>query len=48
MSAFYEEQRMRVDGNWAQHSARRVAGPKALSGRDAIRDTLNKLGFELR
>jgi nitroreductase len=48
MSAFYEEQRMRVDGNWAQHSARRVSGPKSLSGRDAIRDTLNKLGFELR
>jgi len=48
MSAFYEEQRMRVDGNWAQHSARRVAGPKSLTGRDTIREALVQLGFELR
>lgn len=48
MAAFYHEQRMRVDGDWAQHSAQRVAGPHTLSGRDTILAALRHLGFELR
>lgn len=48
VSAFYQEQGMRVAGDWSQHSAQRVAGPQSLSGRDTIRETLRRLGFELR
>jgi len=48
MAAFYEEQRMRVNGDWSQHSAQRVAGPHTLSGRHTLRETLNQLGFELQ
>jgi len=48
MTGFYQQQQMRVDGDWAQHSARRVAGPQSLSGRHTLRETLQELGFELR
>ncbi len=48
MADFYQEQQMRVEGDWAQHSAQRVAGPQSLSGRDTLRETLHRLGFELR
>jgi len=48
ISAFYHEQRMRVNGDWSQHSAQRVAGPETLSGRHTIRETLQQLGFDLR
>ncbi len=48
MAAFYDEQRMRVSGDWSQHSARRVAGPEALSGRHTLRESLAQLGVELR
>lgn len=48
IAAFYREQGMRVSGDWAQHSAQRVAGPETLSGRHAIREAINRLGFELR
>lgn len=48
MTPFYSEQQMRVNGDWAQHSARRVAGPQSLSGRDTIREALRHLGFDLR
>jgi nitroreductase len=48
MAAFYAEQRMRVGGDWAEHSAKRVAGPHTLSGRDTIRSAIEQLGFELR
>lgn len=48
MATFYEQQGMRVAGNWAQHSSRRVAGPQSLTGRHTIRETLEQLGFELR
>jgi hypothetical protein len=48
MAAFYQEQGMPVDTDWAQHSARRVAGPQTLSGRHALRAALKQLGFELQ
>lgn len=48
MAAFYAEQQMRVTGDWAQHSAQRVAGPQSLSGRDVLRAALEQLGFALR
>lgn len=48
MAAFYRAQNMPVEGDWAQHSARRVAGPQSLSGRHTLRDALRQLGFELR
>ncbi|HNP71708.1 MAG TPA: NADPH-dependent oxidoreductase [Kouleothrix sp.] len=48
MAAFYTEQRMNVDGDWAEHSARRVAGPQSLSGRHTLREALQALGFDLR
>lgn len=48
MAAFHSAQQMRVNGDWTQHSARRVAGPHSLSGRDVIRETLRRLGFPLR
>jgi nitroreductase len=48
MGAFYQEQQMKVDGTWAEHSARRVAGPQSLSGRHALREALQALGFGLK
>lgn len=48
MRAFYEEQRMNVSGDWAEHSAQRIAGPQSLSGRDGLRAAIEQLGFELR
>lgn len=48
MTPFYRDQQMRVNGDWAQHSVRRVAGPHSLSGRDTIREALRQLGFDLR
>lgn len=48
MRRFYQEQQMRVEGDWAEHSARRVAGPESMSGRHTLRDTLHQLGFVLR
>lgn len=48
MAAFYAEQQMRVEGDWLQHSAQRIAGPQSLSGRHTLREALRQLGFELR
>lgn len=48
MAAFYTEQQMAVRGTWAVHSARRVATPEALTGRDRLVDALHKLGFPLK
>jgi nitroreductase len=48
MAAFYAEQQMRVRGDWVDHSTRRVAGPQTLSGRDTLRETLERLGFALK
>ncbi len=48
MRGFYEAQRMNVPGTWTNHSAKRVAGPEALSGRDIWREVLRERGFELK
>ncbi len=48
MAEFYASQQMQVRGDWAEHSAKRVAGPQALSGRDVLRAMLNERGFALR
>lgn len=48
MAAFYTEQKMNVHGTWAVHSAKRVAGPETLSGRDTLVDALHKRGFTLK
>lgn len=48
MRGFYEAQKMNVPGTWANHSAKRVAGPEALSGRDIWRQVLQERGFELK
>lgn len=48
MARFYEEQQMNVHGTWAVHSAKRIAGPETLSGRDRLVDALHKRGFPLK
>lgn len=48
MQQFYQEQQMRVSGDWAEHSAQRVAGPQSMSGRHRLREALEKLGWKLR
>ncbi len=48
MRGFYESQGMDVDGTWARHSAKRVAGPEALSGRDVWHSMLEERGFGLK
>ena len=48
MKAFYASQQMNVEGDWVDHSARRVAGPHTLSGRDVLREVLHRLGFRLK
>ena len=45
---FYESQHMDISGGWSLHSARRVAGPESLSGRDVLRQVLEARGFKLR
>ena len=48
MRDFYARQKMDVPGDWSEHSARRVAGPEALSGRDLLRQVLEARGFGMR
>jgi len=48
MRGFYETQQINVRGTWANHSAKRVAGPEALSGREVWRAVLQERGFELK
>jgi len=48
MAAFYTRQQMDVRGTWAVHSAKRVAGPESLSGRDRLVEALHALGFPLK
>ena len=48
MRDFYERQKMDVHGDWSQHSAKRVAGPEALSGRDKLRQILEQRGFGMK
>jgi nitroreductase len=47
MQQFYESQQMKVPGDWAEHSVKRVADAASLSGRDRLREALNHLGFPL-
>ncbi|ANQ84092.1 NADPH-dependent oxidoreductase [Azoarcus olearius] len=48
MAQFYERQNMKVHGTWAVHSAKRVAGPESLSGRDRLVEALHNRGFTLK
>ena len=48
MQSFYARQKMDVHGDWSEHSARRVAGPEALSGRDVLRQILEERGFGMK
>lgn len=48
MQTFYQSQQMNVLDNWVEHSLKRVADAKALTGRDRLREALRNLGFELR
>ncbi|ATE58951.1 nitroreductase family protein [Thauera sinica] len=48
MAHFYEAQRMNVHGTWAVHSAKRIAGPETLSGRDRLVEALHARGFALK
>ena len=48
MARFYEEQQMNVHGTWSVHSAKRIAGPESLSGRDRLVEALHALGFKLK
>jgi len=48
MQGFYARQKMDVHGDWSQHSARRVAGPESLSGRDRLRQILEERGFGMK
>ncbi|ENO83699.1 nitroreductase family protein, partial [Thauera linaloolentis] len=48
MAHFYDAQRMNVHGTWAVHSAKRIAGPQTLSGRDRLVEALRERGFKLR
>lgn len=48
MRDFYARQKMDVHGDWSEHSAKRVAGPEALSGRDVLRQVLEERGFGMK
>ncbi len=48
MHEFYASQKMDVPGDWSQHSAKRVAGPESLSGRDKLRQILEAHGFGMK
>ena len=45
---FYDSHAMNVQGGWSEHSAKRVASPSGLTGRDTLRQTLIDLGFGLK
>ncbi|OHY41665.1 NADPH-dependent oxidoreductase [Cylindrospermopsis raciborskii CS-508] len=47
MKDFYDSQQMNVPGDWSEHSAKRVALPDSLSGRQNLQKILQKLGFQL-
>ena len=48
MQGFYDAQKMSGPGTWGQHSAKRVAGPESLAGREVWREVLKARGFELK
>ncbi len=45
MATFYEREKMAVRGNWAQHSAKRIATPESLTGRHDLMKALRRMGF---
>lgn len=45
MAAFNARERTGMTAPWTIHSARRVAGPEALSGRDRLLAALRRMGF---
>lgn len=47
-NAFYEEQKMKTNGNWAEHSLHRVRGPEAMRGRERLAEALRARGFPSR
>ncbi len=48
MAEFYPSQHMNVQGDWARHSAKRVATVQSLGGRHILREFLNERGFGLK
>jgi nitroreductase len=48
MQAFYEAQGMNVQGDWARHSAKRVATVESLNGRHVLREVLEERDFGLK
>lgn len=48
MAHFYRQQNMQVHGSWSVHSAKRVAGPETLSGREQLVERLQQRGFALK
>ena len=48
MKAFYTQQQINLPSDWSEHSAKRVATPESLSGRDRLHKALKNLGFDLR
>jgi nitroreductase len=48
MARFYEEQQIKVQGTWAVHSSKRVAGAESLFGRDQLVEALHQRGFALK
>jgi nitroreductase len=48
MASFYASQKMKVEGDWTQHSSERIASAESLRHRVHLRDILHQLGFELR
>jgi nitroreductase len=45
MQAFYQQEKMKVLGDWSTHSSARVSGPESLSGRHVLMQALRRLGF---
>jgi nitroreductase len=49
MKRFYESEQLPVpEGGWSLHTARRFATAAALNGRHVLRETLGRLGFQLK
>ena len=48
MRGFYESQKMNIEGDWSKHSAKRVAGPESLMGRETLREILEERGFGMK
>jgi nitroreductase len=45
MADFYASQKMKTNGNWAEHSLNRVKSAEALRGRDRLIEALKAMGF---